>query len=361
MHVRTFIGKNTQEVLEKVKAEMGPDALILSNREFRKNYETFCEITVGIERVEEEANASPPSVDSLESMIPSGQSEWHKEWDRFRKNIYDLMQPAINWDAINPHQRKALEYLQNEGVENDVVVELYHKLKHEGDSSLLDALTDTVCVQPFGKTPWNKHLHAIVGPYGVGKTVTALRLALWLRKKNPELKIAFINTDSTRGNGRLMLRHFAELSGLTSIDAMDKAACVAAIKETIDYDYVFIDMQALAKEENLAQKFKDFGLAKVKQNIVCHLCLSPLYSSGQLDAYIKQYQSNFPTSVIWTKLDESVQYGALVNIALRHKLPISTLSFGAEMNSSLIPAEKSLVWHIILKGQLPTKDEVANS
>ncbi len=361
MHVRTFIGKSTKEVLDKVKAEIGADAVILSNREIRKNNESFCEITVGIEREEEKAIASPLSSNSFESMMPSGQNEWHKEWDRFRKNIYDLMQPALNWEAINPHQRKALEYLQNEGVDNDVVVELYHKLKQQDDSSLLDALTNTVAVKPFGKAPWKKHLHAIVGPYGVGKTVTALRLALWMRKKKPELKIAFINTDSVRGNGRLMLRHFAELSGMTTIDVIDKASCVAAIKKTIDYDYVFIDVQALAKNESLVQKFKDLGLAKVKQNIVCHLCLSPHYSSGQLDAFLKQYQSNFPTSLIWTKLDESSQYGALVNVALRHKVPISTFSFGAELNSSLMPAEKSLLWHIILKGQLPTKDDIAKS
>ena len=37
MQVKTFLGTSTQELLGQIKAEMGPDAIILSSRDFRKD------------------------------------------------------------------------------------------------------------------------------------------------------------------------------------------------------------------------------------------------------------------------------------------------------------------------------------
>ncbi len=349
MQVRTFQGKNTQEVLAQVKAEMGSDAVILSSREFRKNNQRFYEVTAGIEREEVKTSQSSSS-----ESIPQGFAEFHKDWTKFKDQVYALMQPSLNWEKISPRQRVALEYLQEEGVENDVVVELYNKLvlpQHNG--SLLSALADTVPIVADDSTLWQQHMHIMVGPYGSGKTVSALRLALLLSQQRPELKVAFINTDSSRGSGRLMLRHYAELSGFESFDVGDKQSFINTIKHTIDYDYVFVDFQSLAKNENLMQRLDYFGLSQVKQNIACHLCLSPHYTSAQLNHYIKQYACNVQTGIIWTKLDECVQYGAIVNIAARSNLPISALSYNAELNNSICMAEAGLVWKILLKKQLP--------
>ncbi len=359
MQVRTFQGANTKEVLAQVKAEMGSDAVILGSREFRQNNKRCFEVTAGIERKETQQvmeYQSSTSSHSSSMAAPSGFEEWHKDWNRFKEHVYALMQPALNWEKISPRQRIALEYLQNEGVENDVVVELYHKLTlPKYDGSLLAALTDTVPIQAEESDFWNQHIHILVGPYGVGKTTSALRLALALRDQKPEAKVAFINTDSTRGSGRLILKYFCELSGFLCLEAADKNSLVEAIKTTIDYDHVFVDFQSLPKGETLMKKFENFGLAQVKQNISCHLCLSPQYSSAQLDSYIEQYKCHVPTSILWTKLDEATHFGAMVNMSARTKLPISALSYGAELSETLCLAQASMVWRVLLKHQLPTK------
>ncbi len=355
MQVRTFQGKNTQEVLAQVKAEMGSDAVILSSREFRKNNQRFYEVTAGIEREEAQTSHTSSSGNIQQNQqIPQGFADFHKDWTKFKDHVYALMQPSLNWEKISPRQRVALEYLQEEGVENDVVVELYNKLvlpEHNG--SLLSALAHTVPIVSEENSFWQQHMHIMLGPYGSGKTLSALRLALLLSQQRPELKIAFINTDSSRASGRLMLRHYAELSGFESFDASDKQSFINTIKHTIDYDYVFVDFQSLAKDEKLTQRLEYFGLSQVNQNIACHLCLSPYYISAQLNHYIKQYACNIQTGIIWTKLDECVQYGAIVNIAARSGLPISALSYGAELSNSICMAEASLVWKILLKKQVP--------
>ncbi len=370
MQVRTFQGSSTQEVLAQVKAEMGDDAVILGSREYRQNNQRVFEITAGKESIQEPtiaahkaASAYAPNAQANSRMqgqndAPQGFADWHKDWSRFKDHIYAIMQPSLNWENISPRQRVALEYLQGEGVENDVVVELYTKLtKPHYEGSLLAALTDTVPVLSMEDDFWKQHIHIMLGPYGVGKTISALRLALMLKEENQGAKIAFINLDAQRGNGRLMLKHFAELSNFTYLEANDKKSFIESVKDTIDFDYVFIDFQALSKNENLIERFEAYGLTAVKQNISCHLCLSPHYSNAQFNTFIKQYASDLPTGILWTKLDESLQYGSLVNISARTKLPITALSYASELNKSICAANPNLVWRILLKQELPNKHE----
>lgn len=69
----------------------------------------------------------------------------------------------------------------------------------------------------------------MAGPFGLGKTTTALRFALHLRRNDPEACIAFTNADCLRGNGRLILRHWAELSNFSYMEAPDKASMEHAL------------------------------------------------------------------------------------------------------------------------------------
>ena len=50
MQVKTFTGATSQEIMARIKVEMGPDAVILGNRTYRKNGVVCHEITAGIER-----------------------------------------------------------------------------------------------------------------------------------------------------------------------------------------------------------------------------------------------------------------------------------------------------------------------
>ena len=52
MQVKTFLGKDAASVLAQVKAEMGPDAVILASRDVSKGSVRLHEVTAGIERLE---------------------------------------------------------------------------------------------------------------------------------------------------------------------------------------------------------------------------------------------------------------------------------------------------------------------
>ena len=155
MQVKTFTGASSQEVLARVKAEMGPDAVILGNRTYRKNGVVCHEITAGLERNAPGAPTAPSGPDAA----PGGWSEWHREWMQIKDQLFALMKPAIQLERLTPRQRIALEYLQREGVADAVAVDLYKRLLADPGASVLECLCGMVPVRPFGAAEWPQRLH----------------------------------------------------------------------------------------------------------------------------------------------------------------------------------------------------------
>ena len=148
MQVKTFTGPSTQDVLAQVKAELGSDAIILASRELNGNGLRLFEITAGVDRPAGGFGFPGSSADA--STVPPGWEEWHQEWSRIKGHLYALMQPCIPWEKLPPRHRMVLEYLQREGVENDVVLEPYRALSESvTGTSMLAALDDLVPVQSF--------------------------------------------------------------------------------------------------------------------------------------------------------------------------------------------------------------------
>jgi len=344
MQVKTFTGATSQEVLASIKAEMGPDAVILSNRTYRKNGEVCHEVTAGLER------DTPGDGPVTAGGVSAGWGDWHKEWMQIKDQLFPLMKPALQMDRLSPRQRVALEYLQREGVSDEVAVALYKRLLTEPGASVLECLYGMVPVKAWGWEEWDQPVHLLTGPFGSGKTTTGLRLALHLRQTAPETRIAFINADCLRGNGRLVLRHWAELSNFIYLEAPDKEAMGAAL-QAARADIAFVDVPGMTGEQNLAAWQTEMGLDVV--GVAAHLVLPPFYDALQTSEFLRRYKTSRPGSIIWSKLDEAVSYGNIVNVACAAGLPVSALSYGAELKESLVPASEPLMWRMIFKRQLP--------
>jgi flagellar biosynthesis protein FlhF len=343
MQVKTFTGGTAQEILARIKAEMGSEAVILSNRTYNKNGIIVHEITAGIDR-----DAGEGKIRYTEG---PGLNEWQKEWLQIKNQLFALMKPAMQFGRLTPRQRVALEYLQREGASDDVIVGLYNRLVAEPGASVLECLYSMVSVRAWGSPGWSQRIHIVTGPFGSGKTTSALRLALYLRKNESDSRIAFINADCLRGNGRLVLRHWTELSNFVYIEAPDKVSMEQALASCKDMRAVFIDAPGLAGGQSLMKWREEMGIERTEA--ATHLTLSPFFDSTQLNAFLHRYKNDGPTGIVWTKLDEAECFGNIVNVACLSGLPITALSFGAHLKESLVPATEALIWRLVFKRQIP--------
>ncbi len=367
MQVKTYTGSSTKEVLEQIKAELGSEAVILGSKSFLKEGVRCHEMTAGVERhgsaspktiAQQVLNAAEGNADlsfftEASPANPVGWAEWHKEWSQIKEHIFALMKPSIQMDRLTPRQRVALEYLQREGISDVVALDLYRRLLAAPSASVLESLSELVPVRSWSTENWGQRIHCITGPYGVGKTTAALRMALFLRTQHPEIRIAFINADCHRGNGRLILRHWAELSDFSYIEAQDAASMEKAFVSNAAADVIFVDMPGLSRKGNIEELRNSLGLTHSWRNMASHLVLSPSYEGTQLAAFLRNYTWESEGSLVWSKLDEAVNYGSIVNVAAECHWPVSTLSYGAELRETLSPASESLLWRLIFKQQLP--------
>ena len=342
MQLCTFSATSSAEVLTRIRQELGPDAIILDSKEENG----VVTMTAALDRPVPKSNGNG-------AKQPAAWLEWHNEWDVIRQHILELTGPSLKLDKLPPRQRIAVEYLQRAGMNNEACLALVARLHRNPEATILEPLSELVPIKPFTGKQWTERIHLITGPYGVGKTMTALRLALLMRQTHPDSRVGIVNADTTRGNGRLLLRHYSELSDIPYKEAPSPIEILEATVKGLnkEFDTIIVDIPSIAKGDNLEDYLTACGLPE--DNTAVHIALSPQYGEQELRSLLKRYATSFASSLIWTKLDEADQYGAIINMACASKLPVSALSYGCNMGNSLTDARGTLLWRLLFKNELP--------
>ena len=347
MQVKTFRGKSANMLMQRVKAELGQDAVILSTHTFEDETGTVCEMTAALEQNHEENQTAAGSGEA--EIVRSGWGEWHKEWDQIKAQLMELMRPQLRLDELSPRQRMALEFLSREGVGEGVLLDLWQDLRKDPQRSVLSGLGRIVRIRPLVGEE-DKYV-AMSGPGGVGKSLTLLRTALSHAKSNPESRILIANADCNHGRGRLILKHYAELSRMyyAEIGGWNEEDIVALGRK---FDRIFLDLPSLSGDLTL-EEYLTLNRLNGLTDLAIHLVLSPHYSNRQLDSFLRRYKSAKTKGLVWTKCDEACTFGSLVNVAYSTAAPISGISFGPGLRGSMVQAREIDVWRMLFKHELP--------
>lgn len=401
MQVRTFSACGMAAVLGMIRDELGADAVILDTQE-EDGIVTMTAALEGTPPKQDKAEDEPPAETATKakasprrqeaarrvargksaadpsegrsetaqessgdgdntSSPPYGWQKWHEEWSSIKTHLLALMKPALKLDQLPPRQRLAIEYLQREGVEDEAVLELFQRLQNDPNSSILEPLVEMVPMRPWNEHSWPQRIQIIAGPFGAGKTSVAIRMALSLRRTSPACRICLVNADATRGNGRLLLRHYCDLSDMAYKEASTTLELISALNEAKKegFDRIVVDLPGLSRGRYLSTLLTDAGLADRTGETIdaaaVHLTLPPHYGTLQLDGILERYRTPHAGAIVWTKLDEAEHYGQIVNVALDTGLPVSALSFGPGLGNSLAPVRESMLWRLLFKRELPVE------
>lgn len=346
MRVKTFRGGSAKSVLELVKAELGSEAVILDTQTRRENGRCVCEITAARDAGDQDPDLDP------EAAARPGWGQWHREWDQIKSHLYALARTRADLSVLTPRQRLPLEHLEAQGVADGTILALWRRLRDDRALSALTVLGEVVKARPLTAAAWPQKLHALAGPSGSGKTSAALRLALRAKRERAGAKVLVVNADCVQGKGRLVLKHYADLSGLAYAELATAADLSRLVSEHRDAHRIFVDLPALPADLDLERYLGLLGLAG-RPDACAHLVLPPHLAPEQYEAFLKRYHCGKTASLIWTKLDEACRYGAVVNLAQATGLPVSALSFGPGIKDSLVPAERLALWRLLFKQELP--------
>ncbi len=348
MQVKTFRGRSTSEALQQVRQALGSEAVILNTQTLEEDGREVCEVVAA---VEPDGGQSKGSFAEQPGMERSWEA-WHNEWNRFKEQLFVLLKPQMDLSRLSPRQRLAIEYLEKEGVGTDLLLRLWERLRDRPEASSLGELAKLIPVKPWQPKSWPQKYHALVGPHGVGKTTSILRLALDHKQRRPSDRICLVNADGHQGKGRLLLKHYAELSDLAYREAEQPTEWGKQIGELGGFDRVFLDLPGVGGGSS--SQWID-AMGEGFKGLCLHLVLSPVYSSRQLLSYTRELPLHKVSSLIWTKLDEACSYAEMLNIGYATGLPASLLTFSPRLKNSTSAARERILWNLVFKHRLPNR------
>ncbi len=189
---------------------------------------------------------------------------------------------------------------------------------------------------------------ALVGPTGVGKTTNVAKLAAHFAVRQRR-KVALITADTYRVAAPEQLRTYANIIGLPLEVVNSPREMSAAVKKFRGVDFVFIDT-AGGSPFNGKQLYELKEVVEAARTDEVMLVASANTPLEDLRAVVQNFRILEPTSLYFTKLDETRRFGALISLLAEAQLPLGYLSIGQNVPEDLAVAQPAAVAGLIVKG-----------
>jgi flagellar biosynthesis protein FlhF len=361
MQIKRFEAKNMTAALCLIKKELGPEAVILSARSLKKGsgiFGTYKQSGV-------EVTAATDTYDIDKTKI----NTFHRN-----EGYGDPLMMPTNTNSSAEQKRMTQNYLATTGIQSSernyghhadekpslekrLLLALYHQLlSQDVDPGIAADVIEGFKIMPAAVEKLQhgeirpllaslfshmgmangslglKHkpsVVALIGTTGVGKTSMIAKLAAHYTLEHHK-NVALMSIDDYRIAAIEQLNAYARIIGLPLKMASTPAELKARLREFKGYDLILIDTPGFS--QNNTRQIQEIASYLEKVNhIQIQLVLSASTKQKDLLDTITKLGPIGPQHLIFTKLDESISYGNLLNILLRSNIPMSYLSRGQKI------------------------------
>ena len=364
MKMNKFVAKTSREALQLVRAELGEDAMILSNRNVEGGVEImalagaeFAGLTqecapdpVRLAPARQPAATQKPAPIAAPAAIVLEQQAILSEI----KSMRDMMQEQVacmSWSDMqqrDPQRTRMLRELINAGFSPVLSRQLIDNMPTNADSSwvrkalghnLLVATQEEDIVTRGGMV-------ALIGPTGVGKTTTTAKLAARAVVRYGADKVALVTTDSYRIGAHEQLRIYGKILGVAVHavrDTEDLRLTLSALKHK---HLVLIDTIGMGqRDKRVATQTEMFNATGVQRLLL----LNATSGGDTLDDVVRMYHGAGVIGCIPTKLDEAVTLGTVLDVVVRHKLVLHYVTNGQRVPEDLQEVNREYLLHRAFK------------
>lgn len=363
MIVKRYMGKTNQEVLEKVKANLGDDAIILSTRKIRQKgikglfLKPLIEVVAALDdtNVSSRANAEKPN----RELSQYGLNEFGRQIDTINTAMDELLiklgktipsQPSQKGEsAVSPKFAKHLERLIYKEVHRDIAIRLIEEaqsIDSEGDIDPLVSLSTAVSAYIGEPSPMPMQLEnqkrvLFMGPTGVGKTTTLAKLAA-IYSIEYGYDVGLITADTYRIGAANQLKTYSDILGIPLEIIYGPNEIVDPLNRLKDKDIIFIDTAGKSIKDK--EQTEDIGtLLHLSEADEVFLCISAATSYQACTNIINSYEFIDKYKIIYTKADEVTSYGNILNCCYISKRPISYITTGQSVPDDIQILDPSII------------------
>jgi flagellar biosynthesis protein FlhF len=354
-----------KEALSRVRAELGPEAVILASREVKKSRllglarSQWIEITAGTGLVlaeKQSAGEQPVAAQQLERLSEQVSALHHLVDDLCRRK----KSPTPDLPAeLAPTYVRLIENDVQESIASDLVCQLRDEMSRPELARgalvrhrLAELIQDRLHVSgPIVCESGRCKVVALVGPTGAGKTTTIAKLAANFKLRQ-KLRVGLVTLDTYRLAAVEQLRTYAEIIDLPLKVVGSPREMAAAVSELSNLDLVLLDTAGRSPRDELRVKELRSYLTEAGASEI-HLVLSAVASRRSLMAAAERFLAIDVNRLLVTKLDEAATLGGILSCAAHTPSPLSYLCTGQDVPDNIQVADAPELAERIVEGVVP--------
>lgn len=361
MKIKRFTAETIRSALDQVRAEHGPDAVILSNQKTAHGVEVVSAIDYDEallhqmnpkkDSVNKERSPSPShsfdaqmaKVERSQTVEDSVANEYHslrREFGSLRTLVQTQLS-ELSWNNLSqdkPEQAALVRSLTGIGLTGDIVASLAKDLNaiNDPENAWREAIALFARRIPLAADDvvGGGGVFAFVGTTGVGKTTTIAKLATRYVMRHGSEQVGLISYEPQSMAAPGQLLRTGNILGVPVQQARDAADLRDTLSQLDSKRLVLIDTPGRSPRD------PDFdaplaGLIDPVNRVRTILTLSGNAQEGFLRETVERYGHMELEGVTIAKLDETTNLGGLLSLLMRESLRVNYLTQGQALDSGL--------------------------
>ncbi|WP_262966173.1 flagellar biosynthesis protein FlhF [Methylobacter psychrophilus] len=355
MKIQRFFALTAREALSLVREALGPDAIILSNRNVANGVEILASDERGFNSAVEESqsptpilkkavpNQAAPKTTATSAIVPDNDMNLIMNEIKAMRGSLESQIALLTWN--DQHQR----YPSKSGILRELVAMGFSASlsRYLAKNAPLDKdieqglewakgilLRNLSVLKNEDEILDQGGIYALVGPTGVGKTTTTAKLAARCVMRHGPSKLALITTDSYRIGAHEQLRIYGKILGVMVHTVRDEADLRIALDELKNKHIVLIDTVGMSQRDQMVSE-QIAMLSGTRMPIKRLLCLNTTSTIETLNEVTLAYRGSGLAGCILTKLDEAVTLSNALDVVLRYKLKLFYVGIGQRVPEDL--------------------------
>ncbi|MET1247876.1 flagellar biosynthesis protein FlhF [Sporolactobacillus sp. STCC-11] len=349
MKMKKIIAPTMAQAIEKVKQELGSDAVIFHTKKvttgrffnlFKKeSVEVLAasdpEINAPLKKIRKKAEEQNEAIRFNHHSIANNKMPFRRVSEKVDQLfsapqlVQEFRDKLLSHGMLREDTDPLIQKLIKKWYQSDE-----HMNQEEMKRALKDELVQSLDPTRFLPSVLHERFIMLVGPTGVGKTTTLAKIASRAVLDEGK-KIAFITSDTYRIAAIDQLKMYANILNAPIEIAYTEHDFHELIRKFAHFDHVFID--------TAGRNFQDSSyinelikLVDGESQIGMYLVLSATSKLEDMDMVINQFEALHLSRVILSKIDETLSFGTIVSILLRHRqLSISYITDGQAVPDDL--------------------------
>jgi len=313
MRLKTFTNKTMNLAMAEIREELGDEAIIVSTFEDRKGVKITAALDDRHRKEKKKATPKPKLSNKTKTM------------DTFCR---------------------LLEYHHIPNNLSNIILEdvsgLDDKILNSGLEAVIDEITDFQNID-FKETSSKETPLMLVGPAGVGKSITAAKIAAECRIHNQKVEV--ITTDSLKAGGIEQINAFTTAMAIPLHIASNPDDLESILGEIAPETYVIIDTPGMnpMNSNEMSILTELVLITKYPPTLV----LSAGWDTSVTQDMIEVYQMLGVNRIIHTRTDTVKRFGTLITAIWGNQLGLMNTSGGPTVGSRIVDADAEVITDIL--------------